>query len=332
MKTQTKVAIGLGIAALGYYLYKSKKLSTLVPSLAPKGTTNEEKIKTTTTGGATNTTTPTSKGESQLKDVIEDIKQNIGKTMCSDGVMRTPEDCRSVGGSYNTGVAPILVTPSTPSVTPSTSVVEPSTPIVSTPVAPTPIVPTPPQYAEPVVLPIDRIIKTPIEPIRDEPIMALPIEVTPEPYRPIHQKPIDAIFPPFVELPSQPIDCWMRPELCGGGLSPIGGYKYVPIERYDYNPIKKIQPPSYPSIPTPMPIYDYAQPIGGYDYIYEAPTPIYKVPNPISYSYQEPIMVMTDSYSSGGGGVTEFNWDKWMWNNNDMYDSVRKLNDVEELM
>jgi hypothetical protein len=468
MKTQTKLVIGLGLAALGYYLYKSKKLSTLVPSLAPKDTTpskaTDDKIKTTTTGGAPST--PTTNNGSVVSDILADVNANLGKTMCSDGLMRTPEDCRSVGGSYNTGVAPTPITPSTPiaPVTPVTPIFapsEPSTPVFapsepifapSVPSAPiysntgcytmsvtnmNPIgspsgmiylaytdccngqvynfaiepqqtldnihtevytfrtpglveskvteyvcttkdgrvpkqtLPEPPQYDEPIAQPIERI-KTPVEPpysappyvaqpIENLPIMEEPIMGEPIP-RPIKQKPIDAIYPPpFMEVPSEPIDCWMRPELCNFGYRPPMNdfptprpISYdppfvkktmpiyyqpieVPIERmpiddynYDYTPSRR-----YPV--DPLPIYDYTpsrrypvDPLPIYDY---TPRPIFKEP----ISYQEPIaMPITNiDYSEPTGGGSQFNWNKFMWNSNDLYNEMplkATRFDINELM
>ena len=158
----------------------------------------------------------------------------------------------------------------------------------------------------------------------EEPIFEEPIP------RPIRQKPIEAI-----EVPSEPIDCFMRPEICGWNLVPIGKYEppssYISPGPYVYEPpLKKTFPIYYE--PTPI---VRTMPIDDYNYYY-APRPIFK--EPIRYSYQEPtpMPVSNIDYStpSYGGGSSQFDWDKWMWQDQNLYtnDTPRKFGDVEELM
>jgi len=286
MKTQTKIGIGVGLAVIAYLLL-SKKASAATKT-------------TTTTGGTDSNKTS---GGVLTDGVLTDIKANIGKTMCSDGVMRTPEDCKSVGGSYNTGIVkPIAVTPAP--VTPAPVTPAPVTPVTPAPVTPAPpveVAPVPPVSVKP--QPIDCEL-FPDNPACADVIKAPPVAITPP----------DDI--PKRKIP-EPIESPIDPPMYGGGggdiIPPSGGYGgYGRYGGYRPNPnptppfyMPKWNPPVYslpyygqPITPAPMPIERYDPlPYHGYSpkppkwnppayyYAYEPYTPSQPVPIGRYYAY-----------------------------------------------
>jgi hypothetical protein len=68
---------------------------------------------TTSTTTTTTTTTQNAVVNDAIGNGVSVFNEYKGKTLCSDGVMRTPSECKALGGSYTTGL--VLTRSSSPS-------------------------------------------------------------------------------------------------------------------------------------------------------------------------------------------------------------------------